>query len=232
MTRLSDADVGRRVVVRHLLPDGRATDVLGRLDSLADGVIVVRRADGAPVSIAAGSVLAAKPVPPGPVRVRPARPADADAIEALRVGTWRVAYRGMVPDAYLDAMPVDGARRAGRMAEPGPGVVEVVAESDGTIVGWAGGGPSRDDDSAAATGEIYACYVEPSWWGSGVGGRLLRRVVDGLRAAGSADLTLWVLADNERAQRFYAAHGFRPDGRAVPLDLGSPVTEVRWVRRR
>lgn len=66
--RLSPTHVGRRVVVRHRLPDGSATDLLGELVALdADGAQVLPD-DGPPVRVAAEAVLAAKPVPPRQVR--------------------------------------------------------------------------------------------------------------------------------------------------------------------
>lgn len=75
--------VGRRVVVRHLLPDGRATDVLGTLleagprqlllrrDRLRDGEDESRRT----VQVACADVLLAKPVPPPPARRAVRQPA-------------------------------------------------------------------------------------------------------------------------------------------------------------
>ena len=45
------------------------------------------------------------------ITVRSARPGDAEAIAQLHVASWRVAYRGIVDDAYLDALDV-GARAA------------------------------------------------------------------------------------------------------------------------
>ncbi len=64
--------VGRRVVVRHLLPDGRATDVLGTLVAAGAEELRVRRdrlRDGEgeqdrEVVVACSTVLLAKPVPP------------------------------------------------------------------------------------------------------------------------------------------------------------------------
>ena len=74
MVLLGTADVGSRVVVRHRLPDGRATDVLGDLARLdADG-LAVRRPDGTVVEVAASDVVAARPVPPAPQRPSPDRP--------------------------------------------------------------------------------------------------------------------------------------------------------------
>ena len=72
--RLSVADVGRRVVVRHLLPDGRATDVLGELAALDGTSLTVRREDGTAVTVPLQDVVAGRPVPPRPARRRPAPP--------------------------------------------------------------------------------------------------------------------------------------------------------------
>jgi hypothetical protein len=78
MRVLAAADVGRRVVVRYLLrgqtgPMGHPlrTDVIGTLERLDGDRIVVRRLDGARVSVAAADVVAAKRVPPAPRRRAP-----------------------------------------------------------------------------------------------------------------------------------------------------------------
>ena len=68
--------VGRRVVVRHLLPDGRANDVLGTLLAVDAERLSVRRdrlregeeESARTVELACADVLLAKPVPPPPVR--------------------------------------------------------------------------------------------------------------------------------------------------------------------
>lgn len=69
--RLTAADVGRRVVVRHRLPDGRATDVLGELAALDAGALAVRREDGAVVRVPLADVVAGRVVPARPARRRP-----------------------------------------------------------------------------------------------------------------------------------------------------------------
>ena len=66
--------VGRRVVLRHMLPDGRATDVLGTLLAVDDADLTVRAdSDGREAIVPCADVVAAKPVPPRPAR-RPHRP--------------------------------------------------------------------------------------------------------------------------------------------------------------
>jgi hypothetical protein len=41
------------------------------------------------------------------MHVRPARPSDAGAMGALVVRAWQAAYRGLMPDDYLDGLTVD-----------------------------------------------------------------------------------------------------------------------------
>jgi len=71
--------VGRRVVVRHLLPDGRATDALGTLLHVDEDRLRLRRdrvpQDGSDpeVEVSLGDVVLARTVPPPPPR-RPRQP--------------------------------------------------------------------------------------------------------------------------------------------------------------
>ena len=55
--------MGQRVVVRHLLPDGRATDVLGVCTAWGETTLTVDSGHGA-VTIAQADVVTGKPVPP------------------------------------------------------------------------------------------------------------------------------------------------------------------------
>ena len=65
-----DSDV--RISLRRRLPEGGYGDVLGVLESWADGLVKVRRASGELVEIAAADVIATRRIPPAPQR-RPAR---------------------------------------------------------------------------------------------------------------------------------------------------------------
>ncbi|MCU1592735.1 MAG: N-acetyltransferase [Frankiales bacterium] len=152
------------------------------------------------------------------VAIRTARPADALAVESIRIGTWRTAYRGIVPDDVLDALTVEEGRRAELLADPSS--TTLLAERAGMAIGMAVCGPARDDDRAG-THELYALYVVPQAWGAGVGSALLARCPDAS--------SLWVLEQNTRARDFYVRHGFTPDGESKVLDLGGPVVEIRML---
>jgi GNAT superfamily N-acetyltransferase len=162
------------------------------------------------------------------VIVRDATVPDARRIEEIRVRTWRVAYRTVLPPHDLDAMPIDETRWAHRIMEPPPGWGIYVAEEGDQIIGFASIGPSRDQQGV---GELYAIYVEPDAWSTGAGRALIERAEEGLRATW-ADATLWVLEDNPRARRFYERAGWELDGlRKVETFLGAEVPEVRYRKR-
>jgi hypothetical protein len=61
-------DVGVRVSLRRRLTGGGLADVVGIVERWADGVVLVRDRRGTVHEVAEGDVVAAKRVPPAPVR--------------------------------------------------------------------------------------------------------------------------------------------------------------------
>jgi hypothetical protein len=57
-----------RISLRRRLPEGSYGDVLGVLESWADGVVTVVRASGEWVRIDEGDVVATRRIPPPPAR--------------------------------------------------------------------------------------------------------------------------------------------------------------------
>jgi hypothetical protein len=88
--------------------------------------------------------------------IRPARPNDATDVAAAHVAAWRVAYRGLVLDDFLDSPIFATSRRDGwhRMLSGDlpngwdPDHEVFVPEVDGTVVGFAHVGRERMDDQA------------------------------------------------------------------------------------
>jgi ribosomal protein S18 acetylase RimI-like enzyme len=163
--------------------------------------------------------------------IRPATVADAAAIGTMHVRAWRVGYRGIMPDAYLDDLQPAQREAMWRdlLGRDDPDRHCLVLEHDGRLVGSAAFGPSRD--AATADGELYSLNVDPDEWGRGHGGRLLREVADGLRAAGYPEAVLFVVVENARARRLYESDGWTVDGAPVTEEvLGVEVREVRYRR--
>lgn len=149
--------------------------------------------------------------------IRRAADADAEAIARVHLRTWRVAYRGIVPDAYLHAMSL--ATRTERWRDDLPNIPTWVAVAAGAIVGFVARTPETDP------AEIYALYVDPDHWAHGVGAALLAAALEGCVSAG-----LWCFEDNPRARRFYEAAGFRHGGERRVQDRGGlEAAEIHYM---
>ncbi len=164
--------------------------------------------------------------------IRRGTPADAERIADVYVRTSRVAERGYVPDAELDAMTpgdyLESWHR--RLGSPEPHATWV-AEIDGDVVGFCYVEPSPDDDATAATGHVDMLFVLPQHAGRGIGARLLAEGVAHLRARAFAEATLWALARNRRTRRFYEREGWTAaDARKRYDQAGDAIELVRYVR--
>lgn len=182
-----------------------------------------------------------------PLQVRRATGDDAEAVARVHVETWQGAYAGVVPAEFLAEFDwrqhVSSTRRW--LEEPRPWVATTASATTagarptttaatlvatrGEVLGFSTFGPARDDDlKSHSCGEIYAIYVHPDAWSSGLGSALL---VASLQALSTYDVVvLWVLEANLRARRFYERHGFRADGASKTISIGgADLPEVRYA---
>ena len=147
--------------------------------------------------------------------VRPAVLRDAEAIAKVHTSSWQAAYRGLLPDSYLDALRWEDRfeRWSRELREPTlPQSSVLVAVQGDAVAAFASVGLTRDDDlRSAGFFELYAIYVAPGMWARGAGAALLSAAL-GVVPPESPGVTLWVLSGNARARRFYERHGFEPDG--------------------
>ena len=163
-------------------------------------------------------------------RIEPALPTDARRVAQIHVHAWQAAYVGIVPDDYLASLSVDKRETMWRQAIDKGGPELLVARVDRDTAGWVSFDASRDKNAAQGSGEIWALYVDPTRWSSGVGRTLLQRASERLAERGFGSVSLWVLAANARAIRFYERAGFTLDaGSAHMFELGGrSVQEVRY----
>jgi ribosomal protein S18 acetylase RimI-like enzyme len=170
----------------------------------------------------------------GVMDIRPARMEDVPEIAVVHVRSWQAAYRGLLPQAYLDGL--DPGQRTGQWelslsaADSHGGTL--VADAGGRLSGFVSYGPARDDDAdSRRAGEIYAIYLMPAAWDEGIGRQLMAAALGRLGEAGFDQALLWVLDSNARARRFYEAGGWHAEGAAKRDDsFGVPMTEVRYRR--
>ncbi len=161
-------------------------------------------------------------------RIREAVPSDCSGIADVQVRGWQAAYRGMLPDEYLDGLdPAARLKIWERFVNDGTGRL-FVAETNGRIAGFCHVIPSRDPD-ADCDAEIAAIYVDPDQWRMGYGGRLCTAARGFAIEQGFRHMTLWVLRENSMGRRFYETMGFQVDGATkAEKRLGFVLDEVRY----
>jgi len=164
--------------------------------------------------------------------LRPAKTQDAMDVARVHVRSWQAAYRRLLPAEYLDALKPED--RAARYTFENPDTAKpwtIVAEDDGLIAGFATTAPARDAD-AVGCGELYALYVDPDYWGRGIGAELMKAARARLVELGFERAMLWVMKGNSRAERFYSIDGWEPDGHErSEVMWGVGVNEVRYRRK-
>ncbi len=155
---------------------------------------------------------------------------DADLVGRLHCECWRGAYKGLIPDDYLAAFTPERRAEKFRVFLQNPLNEHYIARVDNTPAGLLCVGRAHDEDFPAGYGEIHALYLLPPYWGRGYGRALMDFALSRLSALGYDRVSLWVLADNARARRFYEAAGFAADGKIEPITLGRELMETRYAR--
>lgn len=164
--------------------------------------------------------------------LRSAEPKDAKAVAGVHVRSWQAAYRGLIPDEYLDRIRTE--ERASRYdfshADPSKPHTTVAVEG-GEICGFVTIAPARDA-GMNGFGELTALYVDPGRWKQGIGNGLVRAARAQLMDLGYRNACLWVLAGNLRAGRFYVRDRWIRDGaRRMQVVWGILLEEERFRRR-
>jgi ribosomal protein S18 acetylase RimI-like enzyme len=165
--------------------------------------------------------------------VRLAALADAESIATIHVRSWQKAYRGIVPDDFLQALSIERRTETWQAVLLKQTSDVWVAEENGRLLGWISVGKSRDADADAATAELWAVYVDPGKFRRGVGRALWLQAEGHLRSMMFSAVTLWVLQANQSALTFYERMGFlREPGSEKTIEIGgSQLIETRLRRR-
>ena len=152
---------------------------------------------------------------------------DALAVSRVYRESWRAAYRGIVPQAFLDEMAED--RWCSFLT--GGGAESLLLLDGQRLAGTAACGPVRQA-APQRRGELISLYLLPDYWGRGMGKALLEAALERLREMGCREAALWVLEENRRARAFYERQGFSPTGAALADEIGGrQLRELEYARR-
>lgn len=161
------------------------------------------------------------------MRIREAKPEDAEAIARVHLASWKTTYPGVIPQSYIDGLKVeDGiARWKERLAQTA-GPIVFVGEDEAGVFGFAAGGavmhPVEGFD-----GELGAIYLLASHHKRGAGRALVRAVAGEMRERGFRNMVVWALRENS-ACRFYERLGGVKVGEQAITIGGVELPEVAY----
>lgn len=152
---------------------------------------------------------------------------DIYEISNVYVQSWKSAYKGIIPQSYLDNIPVgywtDRIRQDGRYT--------LVAVEHNRIIGISSFSKSRFS-KCEDCGEIISIYFLPEYTGKGYGGLLLDIATEELKKLGYNCIFLWVLEDNHKARYFYEKKGFVLSGEEILVNIGGKdLKEIMYVHQ-
>ena len=153
---------------------------------------------------------------------------DLRAVAQVYADSWKHAYKGLVPQRYLDKLSPEtwtGLLRAAPESN-------WVALEDDRIIGTVFVAFARDEQREGF-GEIVGLYLLPEATSKGYGRQLWQAAVDHCRQQGLRGVCLWVLSGNQNACRFYQSMGMQPSGCSKTEAIGGemlPLTEfILWL---
>jgi GNAT superfamily N-acetyltransferase len=162
------------------------------------------------------------------VSLRGATTSDCALITSMHVQSWASAYRGMLPDAWLDHdMPAERAAHwKARIKEIAAGAGAVfIAEHAGEAVGFMCL-VEPDETGSVLVDNLHAL---PGHRGLGAGTAMLDEAARWARSRGARQLHLSVLEQNAAAIGFYEARGWRFDAREADHMAGIDLYSLRYV---
>ena len=138
-----------------------------------------------------------------------------DEISRIYALSWKKAYRGIIPDDYLNAL--SETRWSQRLKKDSESLF--LAVEDGKLVGGSTYSPARDK-ALEGQGELISLYLLPSHYHKGIGTELFKAVINELNRMGFDKIYLWVLEENHSARAFYEKNGFTANGDINIDDIG------------
>jgi len=154
------------------------------------------------------------------VLIRRASLDDEVGLAQVHIQSWQEAYKGLIPQDYLDQLPSELERRIiawkGSLANPERWIF--VAESTHGIVGFVLFGPPRDQNKSGFV-ELGAIYLMASEKGQGIGYSLLSAGFTLMKDLGFKRAYCWVLENNPTI-KFYERSGAAYSGQMKDDEIG------------
>jgi ribosomal protein S18 acetylase RimI-like enzyme len=163
------------------------------------------------------------------MEIRKATLDDIKDISRIYALSWKTAYKGIVPQTYLDELKEDFWVTAFTGWLKNKVLTAQLIDENGISVGCIAYGESRDK-SLPDWGEIVSFYLLPEYFGRGYGKKLLATALLDLKESGYENVYLWVLKENQRARHFYEKNKLQCTQDKCECEIrGRKLTDIRYI---
>ena len=151
---------------------------------------------------------------------------DLKAVAEIVVNGWKVAYREIIDDDFLDSLNTKETYQ--RMLKNYQENGFVVAEIDNEVVGFCRYTLENlfSKEYTEIDGEISAIYVKPELKRNGIGIKLFEYVFNEFKKNGNKKIILWCLKENYPSRAFYEKMGGILCGESTIIRGGKEYKEV------
>ncbi|RCW40639.1 GNAT family N-acetyltransferase [Paenibacillus prosopidis] len=164
------------------------------------------------------------------IEIRWAKLEDAQDLGFVHSESYRAAYKGIIPDEYLNqCTPIVRERYFYKALIQGTEQIAIMLV-DNKAVGCMILKACSDIDLQQCGGEISAIYLLQNYRGMGLGKHLLNWGIDKFKELGYGIAFLWVLKDNKNAIRFYEYQHFLCDGTERQIYRGRNLIQIRYQK--
>jgi GNAT superfamily N-acetyltransferase len=162
------------------------------------------------------------------LKLRDATQHDASAIALLHTKSWSTAYRGLLPDSYLDDNLLEERTRHWnwKLSSLSQKEFVLLAWEENELIGFAAVTHKPERGYEALLDNLH---VLPTLKGKGLGSILIKAVALRLSQTGRKNFYLWVLQGNTPAEAFYKSRGGTPADQTTGIFGGKTVYETRFV---
>ena len=163
------------------------------------------------------------------MKIKRAEIYDAPVISKIHALSWKSAYKGLVPQQYLDELNDDFWTNAFEDWISNDKVTVQIMYDNELPIGCIAYGTSRDT-TLPDWGEIVSIYFLPDFMGKGHGKDLVDLALSELKTQNIREVYVWVLDGNQPARRFYEKSGFHCNDDKYSLEiLGKALTDIRYI---
>ncbi|MBP2657026.1 MAG: GCN5-related N-acetyltransferase [Firmicutes bacterium] len=138
------------------------------------------------------------------MHIRTAQAGDEQHIADVIINTWKIAYRGIVPDCFLDSLTTEKHKKLFRENIANKAETIFVLENNNKqIVGVVSGGADR---LGIYDCELVAIYVLPDYQKKGYGKLLFKKLIEEYKRNSFKSMIIWTFKDN-KDRKFYEILG-------------------------